>query len=89
MRSTYLTAANTDMMVHTKTICEIPVTEDSAIDGHPEGGAPPSGKYMTAGPDISGAGLVALLLNRSRWVLIHSDSLIFDKRQEWIGLGPN
>ena len=54
------------MIVHTKTICEIPVTEDSAIDGHPEGGAPPSGKYMTAGPDISGAGLVALLLNRSR-----------------------
>ena len=77
------------MIVHTNTIWEIPVTEDSAIEGHPEGGAPPSGIYMTAGPDISGAGLVAVLLNRSRWFLMHSDSSIFDKRQEWIGLGPN
>ncbi len=33
------------------------------MDGHPGGAAPPSGKYMTAGPDMSG--LVADLLNLS------------------------
>ena len=85
----YLTAAKTDIIVHTKTIWEIPVAADSAIDGHPDGGAPPSGKYITAGPDMSGAGLVAVLLNLSLWCLMHSDSSIFDKRHDSIGLWPN
>ena len=36
------------------------------MDGHPSGGAPPKGKYITAGPDISFAGLVAVRLYLSR-----------------------
>ena len=60
------------MIVHKNTICEIPVTADSAILGQPDGAAPPNGKYMTAGPDKSG--LVALRLNLLLCSLMHVSS---------------
>ena len=58
------------------------------MDGHPSGGAPPKGKYITAGPDISFAGLVAVRLYLSRWFSMHFDSFELNKHAS-NGLGPN
>lgn len=53
---------------------EIPMTADSAIDGHPGGVAPPRGIYKTAGPDISG--VIALLCSLFLCTWMQSDSFL-------------